>query len=134
MDPFASLKGILGCLSIAALRVDKTGTKASWRTDDKSEICNFVGYLRWKFTVFSRLLTRISKSTRFTQLSEKRRVPFLWPPSFRFRQRLNESRSAVRSQVCRRLCHAARVQLRQISTLGDQYRVLPCGLILKVSA
>src|ERR1017187_2746721 len=38
------------------------------------------------------------------------------------------------NQLCRRLCHAVRAQMCQISTLGDQTRVLPCGLILKVSA
>lgn len=38
------------------------------------------------------------------------------------------------NQLCRRLCHAVRAQLRQISALGDQTRVPPCGLILKASA
>jgi len=34
------------------------------------------------------------------------------------------------NQLCPRLCHAVRAQMRQISTLGDWTRVLPCGLIL----
>ena len=45
-----------------------------------------------------------------------------------------DSRSRAGSELCRRLCHAVRAQVRQINVLGDQTRVLPCGLILKVSA
>ena len=54
--------------------------------------------------------------------------------------RMRENRSQKRlanialNQLCRRLCHAVRAQMCQISTLGDQTRVLPCGLILKASA
>ena len=33
------------------------------------------------------------------------------------------------NQLCPRLCHAVRAQMCQFSSLGDQTRVLPCGLI-----
>ena len=45
-----------------------------------------------------------------------------------------DSRSEAWSQLCRELCPAVRVQMRQINALGDQTRVLPCGLILEVNA
>jgi hypothetical protein len=50
------------------------------------------------------------------------------------RCRLLRLSGAYGSHLCRRLCHTARTQMRQINTLGDQTRVLPCGFILRVSA